>query len=194
MRNFTAIVLIACLGFVFANAGQPPQDEQKKKDAPAGKAVNGLQLSLTADTTEIVFKDGKIGKPAALKLTFTNVSDKPIKFNAFDFPWTLIKGEVKALPADCVKLQRIAADRVPVVPRAEDFPEIKPGQSWSYAKELTFPGSIPEGSSTFALYSVVMPGEFRVKFTYTSAKIDSPLATGIWTGELVSNELVITSK
>lgn len=71
---------------------------------------------------------------------------------------------------------------------------IKPGQSWSYGRELTFPGSIPEGSSTFALFSVVKPGEFRIRFTYTSTKIDNPLANGIWTGELVSNEIVITAK
>lgn len=165
-----------------------------KKKTPAGKSVNGLQLSLTADTTEIQFKDGKLGKPAALKLTFTNVSDKTIKFNAFDFHFSLIKGEVKAMPADSVEMQRLAAGRVPVAPKAGDFLEIKPGQSWSYAKELTFPGSVPEGSSTFAIYTVAKPGEMRIRFTYSSQELKSPLAQGIWTGELVSNEIVITAK
>lgn len=182
-------------------AGDRPTEEMwaflagaLKKEQAGGPAVNSLQLRLTADTTEITAKDGKVTKPAALKLTFTNVSDKPIKFNAFDFHFSLIKGEVRAMPADSVEMQRIAAGRVPVKPKAGDFPEIKPGQSWTYDKELAFPGSVPEGSSTFALFSVVRPGEFRIKFTYTSAKIDNPLANGIWTGELVSNEIIITAK
>ena len=94
-----------------------------------------------------------------------------------------------------MQIQRIAADRVPMPPKAEDFLEIKPGETWSYAKGLAFPGSIPEGLSSFALYSVVKPGEFRVKFTYMSPKgINSPFAKDIWTGELVSNELVINVK
>ena len=46
----------------------------------------------------------------------------------------------------------------------------------------------------FAFYTVVTPGEFRIKFTYSSQEINNPLARGIWTGELVSNEIVITAK
>src|SRR4029077_20408582 len=38
--------------------------ERKKDNTPAGKEVNGLQLSLTADTSDIILKDGKIAKPA----------------------------------------------------------------------------------------------------------------------------------
>jgi hypothetical protein len=45
----------------------------------------------------------KIENPVAFKLTFTNVSDKAIKFNAFDFHFSRIKGEVKAMPADSMK-------------------------------------------------------------------------------------------
>lgn len=182
--------MIACLGFVLTTGAEQPKAEGKKKE-PAGPVVNGLQLSLSADKTETVLD----GKPVALKLTFTNVSDKAIKFNAFDFHFSRVKGEVKAMPADSVKLQRIAADRVPMAPKAGDFLEIKPGQSWSFDKGLTFPGSIPEGSSTFSQYTVVKPGEFRVKFTYNSPKgMNSVFAKDAWTGELVSNEVVITIK
>src|SRR5262249_9758602 len=105
-----------------------------------------------------------------------------------------IKGEVKAMPADSVNLQRIAADREPIAPKAGDFPEIKPGETWTYGK-ISFPGSIPEGGSTFAQYTVVKPGEFRLKFTYNSSKgLNSIFARNAWTGELVSNEVVITVK
>ena len=77
---------------------------------------------------------------------------------------------------------------------AGDFFEIKPGQSWSPGSTLAFPGSFPENVGAKAVYEVVRPGEFRVRFRYSSAMIDSPLAKDIWTGELVSNEVVITVK
>ena len=183
------VALIACLGFVLATGAEQPENEAKKKE-PAGPVVNGLQLRLSADKTEtLISKDGKTA--VALKLTFTNVSEKAIKFNAFDVHLSRIKGEVKAMPADSVKIQAVALDRILPAPKAEDFPEIKPGQTWSYDKELTFPGSVPEGSSTIAFYSVVKPGEFRVKFTYNSPRIDDSLAKDAWIGELVSNEVVI---
>jgi hypothetical protein len=188
------VALIACLGFVLATGAEQPKKEAKKKEN-AGPVVNGLRLSLSADKpATVISKDGKIEKPVALKLTFTNVSDKAIKFNAFDFHFNRVSGAVKAMPGDSVKGALIAADRKAVFPKAGDFPEIKPGESWSYDKHLLFPGSIPQGGNKFAQYAVVAPGEFRVKFTYNSAKIDDPLAEDIWIGELVSNEVVITVK
>ena len=77
---------------------------------------------------------------------------------------------------------------------AGDFFEIKPGQNWSPANKLAFPGSLPENVGAKVVYEVLSPGEFRVRFRYSSAMIDSPLAKDIWTGELVSNEVVITVK
>src|ERR1019366_2416825 len=131
------VALVAFLGFFLAIGAEQPKAEAKKKEQAAGPVINGLQLSLSADKTEtFISKDGKIEKPVALKLTFTNVSDKAIKFNAFDFHFSRIKGEVKALPADSVKMQRIAADRVPFAPKAGDFPEIKPGETWIYQREM----------------------------------------------------------
>jgi hypothetical protein len=188
------VAMIACLGFVLATGAEQPKKEAKKKE-PAGPVVNGLQLSLSADKTEtIISKDGKTEKPIALKLTFTNVSDKAIKFNAYDFKWSRTKGEVKALPADAVTVQLAAADRILPTPKAEDFLEIKPGQTWSPNLKPSFPGTFPQGVGTIAFYQVAKPGEFRIKFTYNSPKIDDPLAKGIWIGGLVSNEIVITVK
>ena len=185
------VAMIACLGFVLAIGAEQSKKEAKKKE-PAGPVVNGLQLSLSADKTEtIISKDGKTEKPIALKLTFTNVSDKPIKFNAYDFNWSRTKGAVKALPADAVTVQLAAADRILPPPKADDFLEIKPGQTWSPNLKPSFPGTFPQGVGTIAFYQVAKPGEFRIRFTYNSAKIDSPLAEGIWIGELVSNEIVI---
>lgn len=191
-------------GTINANLGLPkdrPTEEMwaflawALKKEQAGPVVNGLQLTLSADTTEtMISKDGKTEKPVTLKLTFTNVSDKAIKFNAYDFSWSRIKGEVKAMPADAVRMLRLAADRKLAPPVAGDSFEIKPGQNWSPANKLAFPGSLPENVGAKVVYEVVSPGEFRVRFRYSSAMIDSPLAKDIWTGELVSNEVVITVK
>jgi hypothetical protein len=163
------------------------------KKEQAGPVVNGLQLTLSADKMEtLISKDGKTEKPVTLKLTFTNVSDKAIKFNAYDFSWSRIKGDVKALPADVVRMLRLAADRKIPPPVAGDFFEMKPGQNWSPANKLAFPGSLPENVGAKVVYEVVRPGECRVRFRYSSANIDDPLAKDIWTGELVSNDVVIT--
>jgi hypothetical protein len=151
-------------------------------------------LSLSADKNELLFKDGKIGGPAALKLTFTNVGDKPVKFNAYDFAWSRIKGELKAVPGDAATSARLAADRKLAPPVASDFFELKPGQSWSPGGRLAFPGAFPQSVGSKIVYEVAKPGEFRVRFKYSSAKIDSPHADGIWTGELSSNEVVVTAK
>src|SRR5262249_1167032 len=144
------LTLTALLGIVVASGAVQLSKEVKHKEN-AGQVVNGLKLSLTTNKTELTLsKDGKIEKAAALKLTFTNVSNKAIKFNAFDFHFSLIKGEVKANPADSMNTTVIAANREPIFPKANDFPEIKPGESWSYSQRLEFPGSIPVGGSTFA--------------------------------------------
>jgi hypothetical protein len=193
--NFARFCGLAVLLWAMTGGLVIGQEIKTPTTKAAGRVINGLQLSLSADKTEaIISKDGKIEKAVTLKLTFTNVSDKAIKLNAFDFHFSRIKGEVKAMPADSVKIAIIAADRKPIFPKAGDFPEIKPSETWSYDKHLEFPGSIPEGGSTFAQYTVVKPGEFRIKFTHNSPKINNPFANGIWTGELDSNEIVITIK
>ena len=166
-----------------------------KTDKTAGSVVNGLQLSLSADRTEtFISKDGKIDKPISFRLTFTNVSDKPIKFNAFDYAFSRVKGEVKAQSADSLKFSLYGPGRKKLIPQAGDFPEIKPGQTWSHAKIYEFPGTIVAGSSMFARYAVLKPGEFRVSFFYNSPREDSPFAKDMWIGELVSNEVVIAVK
>jgi len=188
------VAFIAILGIDAASRAVQETKQAKKENA--GPAVNGLKLSLSTNKTEMMLsRGGKIDKPATLKLTFTNVSDKAIKFNAFDFSFNRIMGDVKAAPADSMNTAVAVADRKPIVPKAGDFLEIKPGETWSYSQRLGFPGFMPLGGNRFASHSVVKPGEFRIKFTYNSSKeIDSPFAKGIWVGRLMSNEIVITVK
>jgi hypothetical protein len=52
-----------------------------------------------------------------------------------------------SLAAEC---KGIAADRVPAAPKAEDFPELKPGETWSYEKGLAYPDSIFDTAMRYA--------------------------------------------
>ncbi len=100
------VVLVALLGLVADHAlgAAPIRIETKKAETPAGPVVNGLTLSLSASKSETFMqRDGKNAEAVALKLTITNVSEGPIKFNAFDFPMSRIKSEVKAPDADSVR-------------------------------------------------------------------------------------------
>jgi hypothetical protein len=89
---------------------------------------------------------------------------------------------------------RVSAGVKYVPPAPGDFPEIKPGQSWTYEKGLMFPGYVPDGSYSATGYTVLKPGEFGLKFSYIRKESNDPLAKGAWTGELTSNELVIAVK
>src|SRR5438445_2198107 len=61
----------------------------KKPDEKKG-STKGLKLTLSADKTETHMKpDGSDAVPVKLKLTFTNVSDKPIKLNAHVLEWRM---------------------------------------------------------------------------------------------------------
>jgi len=161
-----------------------------------GKAVNGLKLTLTAEKPETtMLKDGKDATPLKLKLTFTNVSDKPIKLDAYDIYWNHLKGEVKAPDDKSLSIARLAVARRPVPAKAEDFIEIAAGKTYVVTQELTFPGSLPEGAGVAATCSVLKPGDFKITLKYSNAKeFDSPFAKGSWTGDLTSNELTIKVK
>ena len=66
------------------------REKEDGKAQPEGGAVEGLKLTLSADKTETVMKpDGGDADPVKLKLTFTNVGDKPIKLNAYDLRWRM---------------------------------------------------------------------------------------------------------
>jgi len=175
------------------------QDTAIAKEQPAGPAVNGLKLSLTADKTETFMKaDGSNAEPVKLTFTFTNVSDKPVKFNAFDFAASRIGCDVKPPDEQTIRVSFLKADRPQIQPVAADFFEIKPGQSWTPRGAISFPGTFSASkqlvSYNFAAFTVLKPGAFRLKVTYNSPHCTDPLADGIWTGTLSSNEIVLKVK
>jgi hypothetical protein len=171
-----------------------PAEDKKPQ---AGQAVDGLQLTLSADKTETnLMADGSDAAPVKLKLTFTNVSDQPLKLNTYDFKLSQIRGEVNAPDDPSVTSQRFGVDRAKApTPNASDFPVIQPGKTWVYQDKLAFPGGLPDGASMVTVYTVRKPGVYRLRFTYKPvADGAGEGAKGSWTGQVVSSELKITVK
>jgi hypothetical protein len=167
----------------------------EEKKPLAGQAVNGLQLSLSADKTEVTMKaDGSDPEPARLKLTFTNVSDQPIKLNTYDFRLSQLRGELRSPDNKIVRIRR-GVDRGSMPkPIASDFPVIQPGKTWVYDK-LAFPGGVPDGAAMVSVYTMVKPGVHRLRLIYKPLPDQAGEAgQGSWSGEVVSNELQITAK
>ena len=198
---------LGCLGTALGVAGYQvlanedeadPKDkvEDKQPAAPeGGSAVNGLRLTLSADQTETVMKaDGSNAEPVKLKLTFTNVSDKPIKLANSAF-WSHCELVDLAGP-DAQSIQVKAAANVLGIEKT-DPQVIQPGQSWIQStiqvlrdtSEITFPGLVHQRTTNH--YHLLKPGEYRFKWKYFNEESDYTRKEGSWTGTLTSNELVL---
>jgi len=169
--------------------------------AVGGEAVNGLKLTVADDKTELRMKPIPVlqatkdtprwdTEPVKLTFTFTNVSAKPIKLNTYDLVWSRLKLDVRGPDAESVRIVKRALEREMMPPRAQDYPVIEPGKSWTYTYGQTFPGNFGENN-----YILMQPGEYRLRVTY-----DHPVraVTAIskdeaesWTGTVTSNEIVL---
>lgn len=169
--------------------------EVKAKDPPAGNAVKGLKLGLSADRTETtMWPDGSNAEPVNLKLTFTNVSDKPIKLNAYDLNGDHLNLTVTGPDAQSVRVTERIVDRKRVGPKPEDFPEIKPGATWEKGI-YGFPGERYAPLSKSQEFALLKAGTYRVKVAYTNGFDPNRLPpTEYWTGELASNDLELKVK
>jgi len=133
--------------------------------------------------------DGKDAVPVKLKLTFTNVSDKSIKLNAYLLEWRMGFRCTGPSP-DSVHTGIVEVEILLAPPAAKDFPVLQPGKSWSPSWTPSFPGDIPREPDKIIGYSLGEPGTYKLRFTYENLKrADGPLANGTWTGSLESNEL-----
>lgn len=171
-----------------------PIGETPPKEPAGGKEVNGLKLTLSADRAETVMKaDGSNAEPVKLSLTFTNVSDKPIKLNplslwrvpsnredAKDFFRFTITGPDK----DSVRAEDRNIRATMTAVTEADLAEIKPGASLT--KEISI---LKEGGPI--IYSLLKAGEYRVRADYTGKTLPG---LDLWTGTLASNEMVLTVK
>ena len=167
--------------------------ENVQKDAPAasapGEAVNGLKLTLAADKTDLKIVPPDSVEFTKLTLTFTNVSDKPIKLDAYDWAWTLTKLEVTGPDANSVRVVEKLVDRRMAAPTEKNYPTIEPGATWSDERQPTFPTGFGPRS-----YILLRPGAYRIKVTYTATEAHqkvSERAKGAWIGSVTSNEVVL---
>jgi hypothetical protein len=196
LYSAACVLLIGGAGILFANLGNttvaPRVNAPKEPECgkllsarlvplPAGpenppkKSQNGLKLTLSVKQTNIQARDA-----VAVDLTFTNVSDKPIKLDThhmiFQMPYTgpNVEGSMG---------HRAIVD---VAPTEAHYPLLAPGKSWTrHFKE----GKGLSGLST----CFTVPGQYRLKVTYRhSTEIPYPPAKGSWTGTLESNELIVT--
>jgi RNA polymerase sigma factor (sigma-70 family) len=171
-------------------------------NAAAGNEVNGLKLSLSADKTETVMKaDGSNAEPVKLSLTFTNVSDKPLKLDAYDFVWRHLQMKLTGPDAQSIEVTRKLVDWKKVAPTAAHFPTLQPQQQWTAAACVTLPGEVAivdpkvDPGTYYQQFVFRKPGQYRVQLTYTCAEVwNHPLAKETWTGSLTSNEVVLTMK
>ncbi len=187
MWRYSAAILAACALCAPAAWAQQP-----------GKAVTGLQLTLSAEKDElkmtpVMGPDGTVtgftAEPTRLTLTFINTGRARLKLIAHDIDWGLTSFEVKGPDGTSVAAVRPTIERVPPEPKGKDFPEIDPSRAWSPKWQPNFPGKV--GPVSFKL---AKPGEYRITATYTcdeSRLRVSEAAEGSWTGVVVSNVLVL---
>ena len=169
----------------------------------AGAPVNGLKLTIAADKTEMKMTPLNLRRatrdqahykiePVALTVTLANVSDKPIKVDAYDLVWSRLRFLVDGPAEHSVVVTQRMVDRQMRLPDAGDYPVIEPGKSWTLARAISFPGDV--GGNTYVLNA---PGEYRVKIVYSVPELRvgsnavSVLTSGIWRGTVVSNELAL---
>ncbi len=166
---------------------EPKSSASGSRDGPPDEknaAINELKLSLSADKTETQMKpDGSDAVPVQLKLTFTNVSDKPIKLNAYDLRWRMGFRCTGPSPDSVhTDIELVHRQKLPP-PVAKDYPLLEPGKSWSPEWTHSFPGDIQQETAKNVGYRLRKPGTYKLRFTYGN------LAEGTWTGSLESNEL-----
>jgi len=160
------------------------------REAPS-LAVDGLELMLTADKAETVLKaDGSTAEPVKLKLTFTNVSGKPLKLNTYGVEtWGYFGNFLRVIGPDGKEVTRSPQRPAPPAgPRAEQFPTLQPGTSWQFTVSLPTP-----------LFRLNATGEYRIRASYVGNEAATPhpspaFATGSWIGKLDSNAVVLTVK
>jgi hypothetical protein len=152
------------------------------KDQPsAGKTDSGpLKLIIEADQAKTRIGPNGLAEPVRLKMTFKNVSDKPLKLDLYD--WRESRGTWKITGPQPVETKPVRDKKLPT-PDSGDFPTLAPGGS------ITFNVHFPERFG-FKEYLVRTPGKYQMAFHYSTGKpVESYWATGAWQGAAVSNTL-----
>jgi RNA polymerase sigma factor (sigma-70 family) len=181
-------------------SGTITSNELTLKVRPA--PVNGLKLTLSADKTETVMKaDGSNAEPVKLSLTLTNVSDKPITLDTYDFVWRHLQMRLNGPDAESVGVSRKVVEWEKRAPVAGDFPTLQPKEQWTAAGRITLPGDVAivdpkaDPGTYYQQFTFRKPGQYRVQLTYACKEVwDHPLVKDTWVGVVASNELILTVK
>lgn len=136
----TTFLLAICMG-IMACSTVPRYRITEATTQPAGEAVNGLKLSLSADKADLKIKPDANDKstpqsydfdPVWLTLTFTNVSDKPIKLDLYEYYWESLRADVTGPDPQSVSTHDLhggIATGPFKRPAEKDYPIIAPGKS-----------------------------------------------------------------
>ncbi len=175
-----------------------------------GDAVNGLKLSLKADRTDLrvyprdshkgakidyedlpSFQGGGVSgdlQKTKLQLAFANVGTEPLKLDAYCLDFYRIKLILTGPDGKEVKPAILNVRITTTPPSKESYPEIAAGTGWTYPFTLDFP--VAHLPYRFELSQF---GEHRLKAVYTAPPVAAQhdFQRGVWTGSVISNEVVI---
>jgi hypothetical protein len=174
-----------------SSPGKPVFTEAKLLNG-AGQAVNGLQLTVTADHLILPEALGPIGQPliitpTTLHLLFKNVSGQPIVLDAYNLSLTRLDMIVVGPEKQTVAFTRKAAGFRSRKALPIDYPQIEPGNVFvpmTAVNPIHFPGDF----NLLFSYGLYQPGEYKVQVVYTRAAAgESEIAA--WQGRVVSNTL-----
>ena len=156
-----------------------------------GEPVGGLKLSVLPVSSRTGMRQAgpfMEAAPIDLKLTFTNISDKPITLSCYRFR-RLVSFESVTGPDGRVMAGRVRPARIePPKPTAADFPVIKPGGS--ITRTVSFPGR----SGVTGAYRFRKAGKygFTVEYKITQRDIEGiPAAAEAWAGTVTSNPITL---
>ena len=147
-------------------------DEALMFERYAGKAVNGLKLTLrAAKATTAMRPDGRSAEPVPLAFTFANVGDKPIKLETSDHLWPRLALHVTGPDGKSVRITELMLERIG--PTKVTYSVLKAGQSVTYSRR--FAGDY----FNYKTHEFLKPGAYRIWASYLSAVA-------------VSNEIILT--
>jgi RNA polymerase sigma factor (sigma-70 family) len=158
-----------------------------------GKAVRGLRLVLDAGNGETAMTaDAAQTQPIALRLQFKNDGDKPIKIKTTNLlaSWEA-RYEITVTGPDAESVRIEVQDAPPPAPTGF-FHTLDAGKT-RVAGTARLPGTFPSPDGKARTYHLCKPGRYVVRVRYVNNDKDNlPIADGVWTGTVDSNDCVIT--
>ena len=166
-----------------------PSDEESGR----GKAVRGLRLVLDAGGGETTLRAGAAqAEPIALRLQFRNDSDQPLKIKTEGLaPGWEKRYEIQVTGPDADSV-RVEVQDAPAGPATGFFHTLAPGTT-KVAADARLPGAFASIDGKIRTYSLCKPGKYVVHVRYMNNDQETlPIAAGVWTGAVDSNDCVIT--